>query len=99
MFRVERCSATGRDWTVALSVSLVRLGTGWMFALSVAPRVFSGCFAMGCVWMFALIVVPRLCGTVYGYVPVEVIDAVIEKHGGINEEAAQIVLGEQWYEE
>ena len=42
---------------------------------------------------------PRLCGTVYGYVPVEVIDAVIEKHGGINEEAAQIVLGEQWYEE
>ena len=42
---------------------------------------------------------PRLCETVYGYVPVEVIDAVIEKHGGINEEAAQIVLGEQWYEE
>lgn len=26
-------------------------------------------------------------GTVYGYVPVEVVDAIIEKHGGINVEA------------
>lgn len=24
-------------------------------------------------------------GTIYGYVPVEIIEAVIEKHGGINE--------------
>ena len=41
---------------------------------------------------------PRLCNTVYGYVPVEVIDAVIEKHGGINEDVAQETLGEQWDE-
>ena len=27
----------------------------------------------------------NLCGTVYGYVPCSVIDAVIEKHGGIDE--------------
>ena len=29
----------------------------------------------------------NLCGTVYGYVPCSVIDKVIEKHGGINEDA------------
>ena len=29
----------------------------------------------------------NLCGTVYGYVPCSIIDAVIEKHGGIDEEA------------
>jgi hypothetical protein len=29
----------------------------------------------------------NLCGTVYGYVPCSIIDEVIEKHGGINEEA------------
>ena len=28
----------------------------------------------------------NLCGTVYGYVPCSVIDKVIEKHGGIDEE-------------
>ena len=27
----------------------------------------------------------NLCGTVYGYVPCSIIDAVIEKHGGIDE--------------
>ena len=29
----------------------------------------------------------NLCDTVYGYVPCSVIDQVIEKHGGIDEEA------------
>ena len=29
----------------------------------------------------------NLCGTVYGYVPCSIIDKVIEKHGGIDEEA------------
>ena len=29
----------------------------------------------------------NLCGTVYGYVPCSVIDEVIEKHGGIDEDA------------
>jgi len=29
----------------------------------------------------------NLCGTVYGYVPCSIIDEVIEKHGGIDEEA------------
>ena len=29
----------------------------------------------------------NLCGTVYGYVPCSIIDEVIEKHGGINENA------------
>ena len=29
----------------------------------------------------------NLCDTVYGYVPCSVIDKVIEKHGGINENA------------
>ena len=28
----------------------------------------------------------NLCGTVYGYVPCSVIDEVIEKHGGIDED-------------
>ena len=27
------------------------------------------------------------CGTVYGYVPVELVDRVIDKHGGIDEDA------------
>ena len=27
---------------------------------------------------------PRLCETVYGYVPVGVVDKVLKKHGGIN---------------
>jgi len=31
-----------------------------------------------------------LCGTVYGYVPCTVIDKVIEKHGGIDEEKIKI---------
>ena len=29
----------------------------------------------------------NLCDTVYGYVPCSIIDEVIEKHGGINEDA------------
>ena len=29
----------------------------------------------------------NLCGTVYGYVPCTIIDEVIEKHGGIDENA------------
>ena len=29
----------------------------------------------------------NLCGTVYGYVPCSIIDQVIEKHGGIDEES------------
>ena len=29
----------------------------------------------------------NLCDTVYGYVPCSIIDEVIEKHGGIDEEA------------
>ena len=29
------------------------------------------------------------CDTVYGYVPVELVNRVIEKHGGINEEAIE----------
>ena len=29
----------------------------------------------------------NLCDTVYGYVPCSIIDQVIEKHGGINEDA------------
>ena len=33
----------------------------------------------------------NLCGTVYGYVPCSIIDEVIEKHGGINEEAIKVI--------
>ncbi len=35
----------------------------------------------------------NLCGTVYGYVPCSVIDAVIEKHGGIDESK----IDPKWY--
>ena len=31
----------------------------------------------------------NLCGTVYGYVPCSIIDKVIEKHGGIDEDAVR----------
>ena len=31
-----------------------------------------------------------LCDTVYGYVPCSIIDEVIEKHGGINENAIKV---------
>jgi len=31
----------------------------------------------------------NLCGTVYGYVPCTIIDEVIKKHGGIDEDAIQ----------
>ena len=30
---------------------------------------------------------PRLCQTVYGYVPVHIVNLVIEKHGGIDFDA------------
>ena len=33
----------------------------------------------------------NLCDTVYGYVPCSIIDEVIEKHGGINEEAIKVI--------
>ena len=33
----------------------------------------------------------NLCDTVYGYVPCSVIDKVIEKHGGIDEEAIKVI--------
>jgi translation initiation factor 2B subunit (eIF-2B alpha/beta/delta family) len=36
----------------------------------------------------------NLCGTVYGYVPCSIIDAVIEKHGGIDE--SKITEISQW---
>ena len=36
--------------------------------------------------------------TVYGYVPVGIIDSVIEKHGGIDEDVVQSNLGNQFYE-
>ena len=32
----------------------------------------------------------NLCDTVYGYVPCSIIDKVIEKHGGINEDAINV---------
>ena len=32
----------------------------------------------------------NLCDTVYGYVPCSIIDEVIEKHGGINENAIKV---------
>ena len=32
---------------------------------------------------------PRLCNTVYGYVPVGLVDQVLKKHGGIDEVAVQ----------
>ena len=31
----------------------------------------------------------NLCGTVYGYVPCTIIDEVIDKHGGIDEDAVK----------
>ena len=33
----------------------------------------------------------NLCGTVYGYVPCSIIDAVIEKHGGIDESKIEVI--------
>jgi len=33
----------------------------------------------------------NLCDTVYGYVPCSIIDQVIEKHGGIDEEAIKAI--------
>ena len=33
----------------------------------------------------------NLCSTVYGYVPCSIIDEVIEKHGGIDEEAIKVI--------
>ena len=36
----------------------------------------------------------RLCDTVYPYVPVELIDEVIHKHGGIDEDAIEQLKGE-----
>ena len=35
----------------------------------------------------------RLCDTVYPYVPVELIDEVIHKHGGIDEDAIELLKG------
>ena len=35
----------------------------------------------------------RLCDTVYPYVPVELIDEVIRKHGGIDEDAIELLKG------
>ena len=32
---------------------------------------------------------PKLCETVYGYVPVKLVNKVLEKHGGIDEVAVQ----------
>ena len=32
---------------------------------------------------------PKLCETVYGYVPVKLVNKVIKKHGGIDEEAVR----------
>ena len=32
---------------------------------------------------------PRLCETVYGYVPVKIVNKVLRKHGGIDEDAVQ----------
>ena len=32
---------------------------------------------------------PRLCETVYGYVPVKLVNKVLKKHGGIDEDAVQ----------
>ena len=32
----------------------------------------------------------NLCDTVYGYVPCSIIDEVIEKHGGIDEDAIKV---------
>ena len=37
---------------------------------------------------------PRLCNTVYGYVPVKIVDKVIKKHGGIDEDAVQEHIAE-----
>jgi hypothetical protein len=46
---------------------------------------------------------PRLCETVYGYVPVKIVDKVLKKHGGIDmtetmNRAEQNGLGEEIYE-
>ena len=38
----------------------------------------------------------NLCGTVYGYVPVELVDRVIEKHGGID--IAAVLENKEGYE-
>ena len=37
---------------------------------------------------------PRLCNTVYGYVPVGLVNKVLKKHGGIDEEAVQAKIKE-----
>ncbi len=46
---------------------------------------------------------PRLCETVYGYVPVKIVDKVLKKHGGIDmvetmQRAEQVGLGKENYE-
>ena len=33
---------------------------------------------------------PKLCETVYGYVPVKLVNKVIKKHGGIDEDAVRV---------
>ena len=37
---------------------------------------------------------PRLCNTVYGFVPVKLVDQVLKKHGGIDEDAVQARIEE-----
>jgi len=37
---------------------------------------------------------PRLCNTVYGFVPVKLVDQVLKKHGGIDEDAVQARIAE-----
>ena len=37
---------------------------------------------------------PRLCNTVYGYVPVKLVNKVIKKHGGIDEDAVRARMEE-----
>ena len=37
---------------------------------------------------------PKLCETVYGYVPVGLVNKVLKKHGGIDEEAVQAKIKE-----
>ena len=38
---------------------------------------------------------PKLCETVYGYVPVKLVNKVLKKHGGIDEVAVQEKMNEQ----
>ena len=37
---------------------------------------------------------PRLCETVYGYVPVKLVNKVLKKHGGIDEDAVRARMEE-----